>query len=1080
MKKQVYLIIVLLSFNALKIVAQTSLEDNLIVRSSLDNMFENLDKSNVPTGLLLDYAIDLVDLSKYSGKELSDSNLVNYQTFKDILGSIRSSSVNESFANNFNSTLDSFRTSQSHNSVNVGIAFYQYNFIKANALEDNLIIYDSENEKVSDAYQDGVWINPYGYDYVLAFSPSSNFIQNLSVTYNFTLSYIFSNQEICQVYFDAGDGLGYRAINQMSSISIDYASDGIKELRLRVQTNSGQIFECHSMMYLVDCVEDELTKADQGLPLQVDSIVRSTCYNGITVKAQMSYYSTNNDGTIRKPFIVVEGFDPWELNYLFSEIDSDLEVNLGYTNHINFANEFYSNFTNGQDYDLIYIDWNNSTEDIRANAQLLRLFLADINEMKANAGSTQPNVILGQSMGGLIARYALKTMENEHILHDVTTYISHDSPHLGANVPLGALYFIPQLLSLVHGYSRLVNLYDLFNHNILTNAESILYSVLHSMAARQMLLNYVSPEGTIDNSVHNEWQEELDRIGFPEGDFGKGIQNMSIVNGNLYDINSTLIYNTHLVYLDGYVKSGFLLDFFAPIVSFFTCYSIQVLLEIFQLDFLANAFALWGSSKIHLHAEINPFSYVNAGEKISELTFSYTKKFLWLFPRTYNLFSSSINSPNSELFYDDYPGSTYDIDISGNDTPYLQTVSGKQDNLFSYYFTLGVTNKIMFIPTASSLSILGDLTPYVFSRDYYNYRPIPEIETPFDSYYLYSYSAGHIELLNQQTFNWNWVKNHLDYDITGPEYLSDETTYSIPGYSGNLNWSTSNNNIATIDNSGRLTAVGNGIISIIAESYENGQLFRKKKSVLVGFPDIVIKSTYFVDEGYRFVAESTSAKATNILKQMVESGDFQYEWSFIDSKGNMTTSLTSSNSFSYMPSADENITIAVRLVNGEGAKGPTKSLTFNMRTPMSVNYKYVIVDSQQNAYFITSGNSYETFPTQSFAATFRQIAINPIDNVNLNGLRQRYLKGNDCYLSIPIGIQYISYMKGVLKPLSQSWSFDFFNQDIFLDTLENALSGVSGNERVIHDFHLSLCNSLKEKLQNVPFVIIYKPVFPEN
>lgn len=35
----------------------------------------------------------------------------------------------------------------------------------------------------------------------------------------------------------------------------------------------------------------------------------------------------------------------------------------------------------------------------------------EINEMKAEAGSMETNVILGQSMGGLVARYALKTME---------------------------------------------------------------------------------------------------------------------------------------------------------------------------------------------------------------------------------------------------------------------------------------------------------------------------------------------------------------------------------------------------------------------------------------------------------------------------------------------------------------------------------------------------------------------------------------------------------------------------------------------------------------------------------------------
>ena len=55
-----------------------SIEENPIVRDALDEMFEHLDKSKVPTGLLRDYAFELVDFSNYDGKFLSDSNVVDY------------------------------------------------------------------------------------------------------------------------------------------------------------------------------------------------------------------------------------------------------------------------------------------------------------------------------------------------------------------------------------------------------------------------------------------------------------------------------------------------------------------------------------------------------------------------------------------------------------------------------------------------------------------------------------------------------------------------------------------------------------------------------------------------------------------------------------------------------------------------------------------------------------------------------------------------------------------------------------------------------------------------------------------
>lgn len=50
---------------------------------------------------------------------------------------------------------------------------------------------------------------------------------------------------------------------------------------------------------------------------------------------------------------------------------------------------------------------------------------------------TQPNVVVGMSMGGILTRYALKKMEDRNIPHCTSTMITWDTPHKGANAPLG-------------------------------------------------------------------------------------------------------------------------------------------------------------------------------------------------------------------------------------------------------------------------------------------------------------------------------------------------------------------------------------------------------------------------------------------------------------------------------------------------------------------------------------------------------------------------------------------------------------------------------------------------------------------
>src|SRR5690606_10940129 len=82
----------------------------------------------------------------------------------------------------------------------------------------------------------------------------------------------------------------------------------------------------------------------------------------------------------------------------------------------------------------IYVNWSNGTDYIQRNAFVLQEVIKWVNSVKLG---TEKNVVLGQSMGGVIARYALKNMEDYNLSHDTRTYISQDSPHLGANIPLG-------------------------------------------------------------------------------------------------------------------------------------------------------------------------------------------------------------------------------------------------------------------------------------------------------------------------------------------------------------------------------------------------------------------------------------------------------------------------------------------------------------------------------------------------------------------------------------------------------------------------------------------------------------------
>ncbi len=82
---------------------------------------------------------------------------------------------------------------------------------------------------------------------------------------------------------------------------------------------------------------------------------------------------------------------------------------------------------------------------IERNAMTLVSYMQSVKGQQAIAGSTQKLVLIGPSMGGQITRYALAYMEKKFAetnnpiwQHNARLWVSVDSPHLGANIPVGA------------------------------------------------------------------------------------------------------------------------------------------------------------------------------------------------------------------------------------------------------------------------------------------------------------------------------------------------------------------------------------------------------------------------------------------------------------------------------------------------------------------------------------------------------------------------------------------------------------------------------------------------------------------
>ncbi|MBC7642189.1 MAG: T9SS type A sorting domain-containing protein, partial [Flavobacterium sp.] len=159
-------------------------------------------------------------------------------------------------------------------------------------------------------------------------------------------------------------------------------------------------------------------------------------------------------------------------------------------------------------------------------ALILVELIKQINLIKVG---TEKNVVVGPSMGGLISRYALRYMEMNSLNHDTRLYISFDSPHKGANVPIG--------------FQHLFN-YMAYGPLGSTAVQPIVDGFFKSAAGREMLIDqlegHLQPGSAFEFNTtpasallpvgcpnyRNAFQTELNTMGFPAT-----TRNIAIANG---------------------------------------------------------------------------------------------------------------------------------------------------------------------------------------------------------------------------------------------------------------------------------------------------------------------------------------------------------------------------------------------------------------------------------------------------------------------------------------------------------------------------------------------------------------------
>lgn len=981
------------------------------LRNTLNFMFEHLNKKSVPTGLLRDYAIEEEDLDLYTGfSPLTDKNKVTIVRYAGLLSSIKSAALISDPIKGFESTLKHWDKTKNTNVIRLSIMSFDYAQIKSDALTSGLIEYKNGQVKnVTSA-------NPYQIRKVFAGCCIDYTTTNHEVSIILPQDYLLTNTEYANFAIDYGTGFIPLSPNKPLKATL---KDGENSIIIKVQLDNGETLTSHTAIVVQP---DEKANTRLGFidflhQPDATKTITGKAYNGVQTSAKISIKYGVGHNSIIKPFIFVEGFDP---RCLSPETD-------GVWNFVYLYKDYYKKIEDlrSRGYDIIYVDWNKSEEYIQANANTLIEVLSFVNAQKAAINSTEPNVVMGHSMGGLIARYALKKMEDKNIKHEVNTYISYDSPHLGAHIPLGVLYGFHAIRKFVKDYNILTALIELLGDIDIDKYIQYGESLAYSTAAQQMLVYYVDPAGWFNNSEHIAWQKEINALGFPKGDSGATFNMLAISNGNYSSIFTPT--NTYLsTKFNGETDILHLIPWLSS-VAIGLCLNdiVAALINI-----------LPGRTSIEGVFELFPAKAAN--QQITHINMKYKKKFLWIVPITKTVFTYDRYFPGGYLF-DTYPSSTYAIPNAAQLEKNL-SVDVDIPVIVEFNTDVNIWPDIPFIPVSSALSFGNGLTN---NSSNFNNAPLTD-DTPFGENYLLQPSANHSRLTDRA---WSWIDSRLGVSIIGTNVGESGSQYSLSNAKGYVTWSTSNSNVASINQQGILSVKSKGIISIVATC--NG--IKYSKQILVGLPRFVLSASH-EPGGYKVHASCIDSQYADHLSDL--NNAISYNWGVKFPNKNVTWAETKGQDILIpLEGGSREVTVFLKVADKLGNSVTTQSI--------KVSSQDIYVASNQKLYIAANGNMYDDiFDRYSY---------------NLSRIYIEYLPGiSDEYKKL----KWMITSANVISPFSTVRNIDVSKsgpqiKDVLPQTEFDFIKNGSEDNQS-YTYMLVLYNAEELMVQYFPIVFIYK------
>ncbi|MFI5220807.1 MAG: hypothetical protein ACHQK8_00670, partial [Bacteroidia bacterium] len=401
-------------------------------------LYLSIDLTHITTGFFIDRAVNWIDPAKHTGNPNGNQNDDNtyFETICSVHQAFLMASLGDTAHRLFDST-DALRAKvQSYlndNKIPITAFYMKYNYILSSAFDDGILSFNSTDTLIytSDSTQ-----TPFGETATFLAAPALD--QIVQGTCNFIvpsdLYLTNSNKTLSKIEIRFGSLAQWQEMTLNTVLSIDFSNtEGNMTIDTRFTYSDGTVLTSRTPIAF------KKKPGTYAGPYQNANatwdIAGTSSHDGAIVKVAYGCGKTK----LTKPFIIIEPFDvndEFTLSWMLHTLSGSMPLLL---------KELET-----QGYDLVYIDFKHNTDYIERNSACVKQIIDQVNSTKATNGSSEPNTVMGISMGGVIGRYTLRNMEINSQNHQTNSFISVDAPHRGAYVPISVQYMLKSISELAN------------------------------------------------------------------------------------------------------------------------------------------------------------------------------------------------------------------------------------------------------------------------------------------------------------------------------------------------------------------------------------------------------------------------------------------------------------------------------------------------------------------------------------------------------------------------------------------------------------------------------------------------------